>query len=428
MFACLNAYVHGVNVADVVLSCAFIEEGGAMTGAHFTRTPSTLVLRDLRMDSEQSPETITPYKPPDSPKADDLIFEVISSSVEIPEGEALLHADCNEQEVVCELSRYNPRGVNPDSLPAFFIGSLQLEGGAVSHTLVLQTSTNEPAGSGESSLVQSKLQLPLSQWGTLITEAVFVVFTRSPSLLAPIGTDAVLDCGFKQKDSFVKEKVELEWRWQHRGHGKTILNMSSGKEETEEGMQIQIEREGASADSDLLIRDGNASLTLKKLKVSDEGAYICTVTSGQFQTQQIIQLHIIQPPTVFISEKELIFNDESPQKLSCHCDRYYPLDVQVEWFSQSPSQTESISLTKKSSLSSHRQHRDGTFSVSSFLLIRHSEHPPGTVFTCMVSHFALPAPSNVTRTLLTPEPAGGYYWMVLVTLVLSVLFLYQALT
>ncbi|XP_017555940.1 tapasin-related protein isoform X1 [Pygocentrus nattereri] len=428
VLACLLAVAHSLQGADVVLSCSFIEEGGGMMGGSlFARTPATLVLRDLPMSSDLSPETITPYNPPDEPKADDLIFEVVVSSVEIPEAESLLHADCNEQEVVCELSRYVPRGTEPDALPAHFIGSIQIEGGGVGLTLVLQTISNEKAESSTPPLMQSKLQLPLSQWGTLLTDAVFVVFSRSPSLAAPIGVDARLDCGYRQKDASPEQSVGLEWRWQHKGNGRRILDMRTQGVETDGGTEVQVEREGVSADSTLLIRDGNASLTMKTLKVSDEGTYICTISSGAFQTQQIVQLQITQPPRVFLSEKKVVFQDESPQKLSCHCERYYPLDVHVEWLSQPPSETESISLTEKASLSSHRQHNDGTFSLSSFLFVRPSEHPPGTTFTCRVSHFALQTPSDVTLTVETPEPeAGKYYWMVLATLVLSVLFLYQA--
>ncbi|KAM9488021.1 tapasin-related protein [Clarias gariepinus] len=427
IFTSLLALAHGVLVADVVLSCSFIEEGGGMTGAHFIRSPATVVLKDLPMNSDLSPETITPYIPPTIPNADDLIFEATSSSVEIPEAESLLHADCNEQEVTCELSHYIPRGTNPDSVPAHFIASVQLEGGGVGFTLVLQTIANENTESNTASLIQSKLQLPLSQSGTLITEAVFVVFSRSPSIAVPIGEDIVLDCGYRQRDTPTERNVGLEWRWQYRGQGRTILDMK----ETEAGTLVEVDRDGASANSTLLVLNGNASLTMKTVKVSDEGTYICTINSEPFQTQQIVQLNIIQPPRVFFVENKITFQDETPKRLSCHCERYYPLDVTVEWFSQPSAGTENISRTKEASLSSHRQHNDGTYSLSSFLIVRPSEHPPGTVFTCRVSHVALQTPRDVSLTIVAPEPGqftslGEYYWMILVTLILSVLFLYQA--
>lgn len=94
------------------------------------------------------------------------------TSPEIPDADSLLHADCNEQEVACEISRYFPPGFDLDAKSAYFIGSVVLEGGGISLTLVLQTLP--PIGEGEepaaSPLLQSKLELPLTQSGTILTE------------------------------------------------------------------------------------------------------------------------------------------------------------------------------------------------------------------------------------------------------------------
>lgn len=93
-------------------------------------------------------------------------------SIDIPESELLLHADCNEQEVTCEISPYFPQGTEEDSYQAYFIGSVQLEGGGISLTLVLQTLSlgHEGHESVTSPLMHKKLGLPLSQSGTLLTE------------------------------------------------------------------------------------------------------------------------------------------------------------------------------------------------------------------------------------------------------------------
>lgn len=43
-----------------------------------------------------------------------------------------------------------------------------------------------------------------------------------------------------------------------------------------------------------VVGEGDVSVSLAKLKVLDEGTYICTVSTGLFQAQQIIQLNIIR--------------------------------------------------------------------------------------------------------------------------------------
>lgn len=44
----------------------------------------------------------------------------------------------------------------------------------------------------------------------------------------------------------------------------------------------------------LLVAQGDASMTLNGLKVGDDGTYICTVSIGSFQAQQIVQLHVVR--------------------------------------------------------------------------------------------------------------------------------------
>lgn len=43
-----------------------------------------------------------------------------------------------------------------------------------------------------------------------------------------------------------------------------------------------------------VVGEGDASVTLTKLKVGDEGTYICTVSLGHFHAQQVIQLHVLR--------------------------------------------------------------------------------------------------------------------------------------
>lgn len=397
--------------------------GGMGGGALFTRTPATLVIRDVTVASDSSPDTLTAFILPAVADPDSIIFESKASSPEIPEADLLLHADCNDQEVTCEISSYFPRSSQDSPKPAYFIGSLQLEGGGLSLTLVLQTLVVDTDHSNQPPLIQSKLNLPLSRSGTLLTEVVFLVFSKFQSVSAPLRGETLLDCGFRQQDPTPGQEVGLEWRLQHRGHGRKVLEMRTGQ--AMEAPAVNVEREGSSVDAAQLVSDGNASVTLTRLKVSDEGTYICTVSAGLFQAQTIIQLHVTQPPDVTLSEERLVFQDESPKKLSCLCKHYYPLDAQMEWFALSPTDTEPTDLTERSALSSHRQNSDGTFCLTSFITLVPSSLSPGTTITCRVSHEALATPFSVSLTVEKSEPDS--YLMVLGFLFITGLFFYQVM-
>lgn len=425
LFGYLLTCVYAGGVADVVLSCTLVEEGSGLSGMRggslFTRTPATLVLKDVAVDSDESLETLTPFVPPSIPDPDAILLEAKVSSPEIPNAQVLLHADCNEQEVMCEISGFSPRGSQESSEPAYFMVSLKVEGDEFSTVLILQTLVVEK---DQSTLIQNKLGLPLSQSGTLQTELIFLVFSHIESVSAPLGGDVLLNCGFKQQEIPLSQEVGVEWRLQHRGKGWRVFEMKTRLDEAEGSTVVHAERKGSSMDASQVVGEGNASVSLTKLKVLDEGTYICTVSIGPFHAQQVIQLHVIQPPHVSLSEEKLVLKTKSPQTLSCHCTNYYPLDAQMEWLSLSPTDTEPTALPDQGSLSSHRQHGDGTYSLSSHLTVP-SSVSPGTKITCRVSHPALDAPLSVSLVVESPEPAS--YWWVLGFLVVTVLFFYQVM-
>ncbi|XP_024861544.1 tapasin-related protein isoform X2 [Kryptolebias marmoratus] len=421
LFGCFLMFVNGDGVADVVLTCDLVEEGvslgGMGGGALFTRTPATLVLRDVPVGPEESLDTLTPFEPPSVPDPNLLVFE----TKEIPNADLLLHADCNEQEVMCEISRYSPRGLQDSSDPAYFMVSLNVDALDFSTSLILQTLSVEK---DRSTLVQSKLGLPLSQIGTLQTKVIFLVFSNIKSVSTPLRSAVLLDCGFKQEEVPLGPEVGIEWRLQHRGKGRKVFEMKTKLNDTEEATVVEGERKGSSVDVAQVFGQGNVSLSLNKLKVMDEGTYICTVSIGHFHAQQVIQLHIIQPPQVSLSEEKLVLNAKTPKTLSCLCSNYYPLEVQMEWFYLSPTDAEPQVFPDQGSLSSHRQHGDGTYSLSSHLTVSPSVSP-GTKITCRVSHLALDAPLHLSLVVESPEPDS--YWLFLGFLIITVLFFYQVM-
>ncbi|KAK1163324.1 tapasin-related protein-like [Acipenser oxyrinchus oxyrinchus] len=412
-----------LRLVDIVLECSLVEEGGgrlSMFASAFSRQPATLVLRKVGVPEHETLDSYTEYQPPAfDPEA--LIFEVEVTSASIPGAESLLHADCNEQEVTCEISQYYPQDEVPET--AWFICSLQVEGGGVSATMVMRTQpiTGEV---GVEPQKQKKLDLPLSDSGTIQLAAQFNVFTSMPSVSTALGGTVLLDCGFTGEQH--TQEVQVEWRVQHKGNGRRVLHYRG---DMNEGVS---DRPGAQIDSARLAAHRNASLFLPGFRVADEGTYICIVTAGLYQAQQVIQVQVQEPPSVNLVPEALQLQEGVTERLSCEINRYYPLDVQVVW-TQSPSSSPPSSSSSSSPppshlphiyFSSHRQHSDGTYSLSAYVLVNPSTCDAGTTFTCSVSHPSLSEPLTASLTLTLPEESR--LWLILGVSMATLIFIFAA--
>ncbi|XP_033837031.1 tapasin-related protein [Periophthalmus magnuspinnatus] len=423
-YSVIHAYADDVPaVADVVLSCVLVEDGaahgggdGGMGAGGFSRSAATLVLRDVPAGPDQSLEGLTPFVPPRVIIPDVLIIEATVSSPDIPNSDVLLHADCNGKEVMCELSPFSPDPSRKSADQAFFMVSVSVDGEDFSTSLILRTIKVE-----QITQRHSRLGLPLSPSGTVQSEVAMVVFSHVKSLSGVLRDEVQLPCGFKQQDPPLAPDVQVTWRVQHRGRGRKILGLKTSLEDTQ-GPVIHAERRGAWVSAEQVVSEGNASLTLSDLKVEDEGTYICAVSIGKFHAQQVMLLNVIKLPEVSLSEDKLVL--KSAKTLVCYSSKYYPLDAEIEWFSLGPDDSEPVAFPGKPSLSAHRSHGDGTFSVSSQLNVPPTVSP-GTKITCTVSHPALDTPLSVSVMVEMPEPDS--YWWILGFLIITVLFFLQVM-
>lgn len=59
------------------------------------------------------------------------------------------------------------------------------------------------------------------------------MFTHKKSVSAPLRSDVVLSCGFKQHEIPLAQEVGIEWRLQHRGKGEKVLEMKTRLDDAE---------------------------------------------------------------------------------------------------------------------------------------------------------------------------------------------------
>ncbi|XP_004692927.1 PREDICTED: tapasin-related protein [Condylura cristata] len=370
---------------DVVLDCFLVKEDGqrGTFASKENMVKALLVLRQVPVLDDGSLEGLTEFQE-DTLAKDDLpvTFEASVKLIQIPQAEALLHADCNGEKVTCELSHYlqtKPKATAETA--TWFITNVQVSkrGPGISMVLkMLQGAENE-------AVLHPTLNLPLSPQGTVQTSVEFQVTTQTPSLKGLLGSSAALHCSFSMAPGL--DLLSVEWRRQHKGSGQQVYSWAEG--------QGQARREGATLDAGQLLEAGDASLTLRSLTVNDEGTYICLVTTSMYQAQQIIQVHVQASPKVRLSQASHVL----PPTLICQVIGYYPLEMDVMWTREelggAPVQV------SQASFSSLRQSPAGTYSISSSLAAEPGSS--GASYTCQVTHISLEEPLEASTWVDPPE-------------------------
>ncbi|XP_039074316.1 tapasin-related protein isoform X1 [Hyaena hyaena] len=366
---------------DVVLDCFLVEESRHLGSLASSRTmeDALLVLRQVPVLDDGSLEAFTDFQgdtlAKDTPP---VTFEASVNLVQIPQAEALLHADCSGKKVTCEISHYFLQATEKT---VSFITNVQVPGGGPSVSMVMKVLRDAENGT----VLHPTLKLPLSPQGMVQTAVELQVTTQTPSLSFLLGSSASLHCGFSVAPGL--DLTGVEWRLQHKGHGQLVYSWTTG--------QHQAKREGATLQSEQVLLAGDASLTLPSLTVKDEGTYICQITTSLYQAQQIIHFHVQASPKVRLS----LANKALPPSLICSITGYYPLDVTVTWTREEPGGAPAA--VSGASFSSLRQSPVGTYSVSSFL--KAEPGPEGTTYTCQVTHVSLEEPLRASTWVGPPE-------------------------
>lgn len=371
---------------DVVLDCFLVEEGKHHGGfaSDKNMVKALLVLKQVPVLDDGSLEGFTDFQVSTLSKDNPPVtFEASVSPVQIPHPEALLHADCSEKEVTCEISRYflQARQEAAVETAAWFITNLQVSGGGPRISILMKALRDAE----NRAVMPPMLNLPLGPQGTVLTTVEFQVTTHTPSLIFQRGSSASLHCGFSMTPGL--DLTRVEWRLQHKGSGQLVYSWTTG--------QGQAKREGATLEPEQLLLAGDASLTLPSLTLKDEGTYICQITTSLYQAQQIIQLHVQASPKVRLG----LANEALPPTLICNIVGYYPLDVTVTWTREELGGAPVP--VSDASFSSLRQGAEGTYSISSSLTAEPGS--AGATYTCQVTHISLEEPIVTSTWAAPPE-------------------------
>ncbi|XP_074812812.1 uncharacterized protein LOC141989795 [Natator depressus] len=190
-----------------------------------------------------------------------------------------------------------------------------------------------------------------------------------PSSRAPLGSGALLKCRFHVGGPVDLRSLRVQWfLFEER-----IAQYDQGRGQSQPGASV----------SEQELETGDASLSLSRVTVSDEGPYQCVVGYGAEQLQGETTLHVLAAPRLSIPWRSA--RRDTASSFSCHVWGFYPGDVTVTWLRDGRVLTDATR-------SAPQRNPDGTFNLTLTYTFTPTASDSGSLFSCHVSHAALAQP------------------------------------
>ncbi|KAM5138265.1 natural cytotoxicity triggering receptor 3 ligand 1-like [Mantella aurantiaca] len=238
------------------------------------------------------------------------------------------------------------------------------------------------------------------------------------SINASLGQNVTLPCVLAKSDNQKQElnlsNVDVRWMMiSMDGSEINVYKRSNGK-----GDPI---RQGSAIDDEEL-RRGNASLTLHHVQRSDEGNYTCKIFSASSKGTAEINLQLFAQPDVTLSTSKLTAELGDEKFVTCDVTGFYPKRVKISWRKFNASSNSWSLLDKKTFRSEPEENSDGSFNVSSLLVVApRSSKEDGDLYACVVTHESLSHDQNSSITLeITGLLSIFYNWILIINPVFTI--------
>ncbi|XP_058519275.1 natural cytotoxicity triggering receptor 3 ligand 1 isoform X1 [Ochotona princeps] len=166
-------------------------------------------------------------------------------------------------------------------------------------------------------------------------------------------------------------------------------------------------RPGANISQEKL-KNGDASLYLPAVQLSDAGEYFCKVVVTPEKDEKSVQLEVVATPTSKIFLDQAPENSRQCARIVCKCSGFYPDSVNITWEICLQKAAQPLPISEGIFTGPHVQNGDGTFNVTSYLTLKSPLEDAGAMYQCVVSHVSLCTTQRLNLTLSgTGKPLSG---------------------
>ncbi|XP_063285632.1 tyrosine-protein phosphatase non-receptor type substrate 1-like [Pelobates fuscus] len=184
---------------------------------------------------------------------------------------------------------------------------------------------------------------------------------------AGMGSDTLIPCTFTVDKPPVDPRF-FAVHWYHQG--KEILSYDD---------IVTSNNPAFSVDTTKAL-NGDASLSISGVRVSDVGIYTCSILYSPERKEKEVSFLVYAPPEITITGRIAVINKESI--LSSSITGFYPVDIDIKW-------SKDGEILNNYTISVPQRNPDDTYSVNSTVTIIPTEEDKIRTFSCRVQHESL---------------------------------------
>ncbi|XP_059831707.1 uncharacterized protein LOC132397245 isoform X2 [Hypanus sabinus] len=233
---------------------------------------------------------------------------------------------------------------------------------------------------------------------------------RSPKNVL-LYTDITLECKVTDFGSPILDLSNVGVQWLYGSQKKEIYTFNA--------RNITVKRSGAKI-SETELKKGDASLYLPNIQLSEAGEYTCVVLVTPDKVEKSSRVVILAQPKVLLSTQHITIRNGTEKSVWCDATEFYPQIDEIFWEKISRGIAER--MERRVCTGAAVSNNDGTFNVSSNIIIEPTPKDDGNIYKCTVRHQSLPDKLSqvVKLTVEVSEPESTSTAAVVISALLGV--------
>ncbi|XP_012979607.1 natural cytotoxicity triggering receptor 3 ligand 1 isoform X2 [Mesocricetus auratus] len=162
------------------------------------------------------------------------------------------------------------------------------------------------------------------------------------------------------------------------------------------GNHLKVLRPGANV-SLLGLERGDASLHLPSIKLSEAGEYRCKLVVTPEKAEGTARIDVVADPALELFVEPA--TQRNGERLICKLDGFYPEAFDIQWERRALKDSHFQVITEGIITGPTVRNDDGTFSVTSSLVLKPALEDHEVIYYCVVSHRSFHVPKKLNVTL-----------------------------